>query len=331
MAGFSALYQHDIKRVLAYSTISQIGYMFLALGVGAWSAAVFHFMIHAFFKALLFLGAGAVIMALHHEHNMFKMGGLRKKLPVVFWTFLIASGSLAALPLITAGYFSKDKILWLAYAGENGSVILWLAGLIGAFITALYTFRMVFITFFGETKMEPEQKPGNAILVPLVILAFFSFAAGYLELPENMGHFTLFSNLVERTLPATSIQHEGHSTELIFQLIAAATALSGLFVAYRLYYKKSFSAAEPKRNTMEQFFYKGWNFDFLYNKLFVQPYVWLSKINKNDVIDMFYKGLAAGTQSLNRMLSATQNGNVRWYAMVIAIGAILMLTILLYP
>ncbi|MDX5435765.1 MAG: NADH-quinone oxidoreductase subunit L, partial [Pontibacter sp.] len=112
IAGFTALTQNDLKRVLAYSTISQIGYMFLALGVGAWSAAVFHFMIHAFFKALLFLGAGAVIMALHHEHDMFKMGGLRHKMPVVFWTFLIGSASLAAVPLISAGFYSKDQILW---------------------------------------------------------------------------------------------------------------------------------------------------------------------------------------------------------------------------
>src|SRR6185436_15744003 len=113
LAGCSALTQHDIKRVLAYSTVSQIGYMFLALGVGAWSAAIFHFVTHAFFKALLFLAAGAVIMALHHEHDMFKMGGLKKKLPVIYWTFLIGASSLAALPLITGGFYSKDQILWL--------------------------------------------------------------------------------------------------------------------------------------------------------------------------------------------------------------------------
>jgi NADH-quinone oxidoreductase subunit L len=330
VAGISALNQHDIKRVLAYSTISQIGYMFLALGVGAWSAAVFHFMIHAFFKALLFLGAGAIILAVHHEHNMFKMGGLRKKMPVVFWTFLIASGALAALPLITAGYFSKDKILWLAYAGENGSVLLWLAGLAGAFITALYTFRMVFITFFGKTNTEPTQQPGMRMTIPLVILAFLSFAGGYIELPENMGHFALFSGFTENTLPATETVHAGHTTEFIFQFIAAVVALAGIFAAYRLYYKKSFPAAEPERNTWQYFFYKGWNFDLAYNKLFVHPFVRLSKLNKNDVVDLFYKGLGSGTQSLNRLLSATQNGSVRWYAMVVAIGAIITLTILFY-
>jgi NADH-quinone oxidoreductase subunit L len=132
IAGFSALTQYDIKRVLAYSTISQIGYMFLALGVGAYSAAIFHFMIHAFFKALLFLAAGAVIEALHHQHSMFKMGGLKDKLPVVFWTFLIGSASLAALPLISAGFYSKDQILWYAWAAEDGNTWLWLLALIGA-------------------------------------------------------------------------------------------------------------------------------------------------------------------------------------------------------
>src|SRR5205814_1532287 len=151
--GFSALTQSDIKRVLAYSTISQIGYMFLALGVGAWSAAMFHFMTHAFFKALLFLGAGAVSLSLHHEHNIFKMGGLRRQLPITFWTFLIGAASLAALPLVTAGFYSKDLILAEAWTSPQGSFWLWLGGLVGALLTAIYTFRLVFVTFFGEAKM----------------------------------------------------------------------------------------------------------------------------------------------------------------------------------
>ena len=123
IAGFSALVQHDLKRVLAYSTISQIGYMFLALGVGAWSAAMFHFMTHAFFKALLFLAAGAVIHALHHEHDMFKMGGLRKRLPLVFWTFVAGAASLAALPLVTSGFYSKDLILWSAWSDGASAAV----------------------------------------------------------------------------------------------------------------------------------------------------------------------------------------------------------------
>ncbi|HEY7322236.1 MAG TPA: NADH-quinone oxidoreductase subunit L, partial [Candidatus Binatia bacterium] len=168
IAGFSALTQQDIKRVLAYSTISQIGYMFLALGVGAWSAAIFHLVTHAFFKALLFLGAGAIIMGLHHEHNMFKMGGLWKQLPVTFWTFLIASASLAALPWVTAGFYSKDLILIEAWTSPKGSSWLWAGALLGAFLTSLYTFRMVFITFFGEAQQEVTKKPGLRVGIPLV-------------------------------------------------------------------------------------------------------------------------------------------------------------------
>ena len=185
LAGFSALTQYDLKRVLAYSTISQIGYMFLALGVGAWSSAIFHFMIHAFFKALLFLAAGAVIMALHHEHDMFKMGGLRKKLSVIYWTFLIGAASLAALPLITAGFYSKDQILWLAFAGEKGNTWFFLAALAGAFITSVYTFRMIFLTFFGEEKTHVSHVPGSLIHVPLIVLATLSTLAGFIELEER--------------------------------------------------------------------------------------------------------------------------------------------------
>ena len=330
LAGFSALNQHDIKRVLAYSTISQIGYMFLALGVGAWSAAIFHFMVHAFFKALLFLGAGALIWALNEEHNMFKMGGLYKKMPVVFWTFLIAASALAALPFITAGYFSKDKIIWLAYASNKGSLLLWIAAVAGAFITALYTFRMVFVTFFGPSKSEPTGRPKLAMTIPMVVLALFAFGSGYIELPEFMGHVTLFSDFVDKTLPVTATMHSTTSTEIVMQLIAALVTLSGLFIAFRYYFNKSFPAAVPQRNATQEFFYKGWDFDILYNKVIVQPVVFLSKINKKDFVDLFYKGLASAARALNVALSASQTGKVRWYAMVIAIGAILTLTILFY-
>ncbi|MDX5437738.1 MAG: NADH-quinone oxidoreductase subunit L, partial [Pontibacter sp.] len=197
IAGFTALTQYDLKRVLAYSTISQIGYMFLALGVGAWSAAVFHFMIHAFFKALLFLGAGAVIMALHHEHDMFKMGGLRHKMPVVFWTFLIGSASLAAVPLISAGFYSKDQILWLGLASEQGNFLFYAAALLGAFVTSIYTFRMVFITFYGEEKTHISHMPGFWIKMPLVVLAILSVVGGFIELPHNFAHFTLFTDFLK--------------------------------------------------------------------------------------------------------------------------------------
>ena len=200
LAGFSALAQKDIKRVLAYSTISQIGYMFLALGVGAWSSAIFHLMTHAFFKALLFLSAGVVIMRLHEEHDIFRMGGLRKKLPVAFWTFLIGSASLAALPLFTAGFYSKDLILWQAWSSAGGNAWLWAAGWAGAILTGLYIFRVVFLVFFGEarTAMPPEtRRPGLRITIPLIVLAALSLVGGWIETPPFLGNLTLFSSLSE--------------------------------------------------------------------------------------------------------------------------------------
>jgi NADH-quinone oxidoreductase subunit L len=200
VSGISALSQYDIKRVLAYSTISQIGYMFLALGVGALSAAVFHFMIHAFFKALLFLSAGAVIIALHHEHNMFKMGGIRKKLPIIYWTFLAGAAALAALPFITAGFYSKDMILFYVWGSDYGSLWLYAIGLLGAFITAVYTFRMVFITFFGEQKTKITHYPKALINIPLIILAILSIIAGFIQLPHNIADFTLFGNFINNSL-----------------------------------------------------------------------------------------------------------------------------------
>jgi NADH-quinone oxidoreductase subunit L len=330
VAGLAALNQHDIKRVLAYSTISQIGYMFLALGVGAWSAAIFHFMIHAFFKALLFLGAGIVIWALDEEHNMFKMGGLWKKLPVTFWTFLIGAASLSALPLITAGFYSKDKILWLSYSSDKGSVWLWLAALAGAFLTALYAFRMVFLTFFGEVKKNPSQRLGLLMTIPLLVLAVLSIIGGFIELPGDMGHITLFSDFIEKTLPVTLSPAPGHYTELAFQFVSAIVAIAGMVTAYFYYFNKPFPATEPQRNALQQFFYQGWDFDLLYNTIIVQPIVFLSRIDKNDFIDKFYTALASLTMLLNKILSATQNGMVRRYAIVLAIGAIITLTIIFY-
>src|SRR5579862_3185139 len=202
LASCSALTQPDIKRVLAYSTISQIGYMFLALGVGAWSAAIFHFMTHAFFKALLFLGAGIVINACHHEHNIFKMGGLWKELPVAFWTFLIAGCSLAGLPLITAGFYSKGLIIWETRAAEHGDLTLWILAVIGVLLTSLYTFRLIFVAFFGEAKTHVEHKPGYSMKVPCIVLAVLSIVGGFVETPRFLGDIHAFTDFLHSALPA---------------------------------------------------------------------------------------------------------------------------------
>ncbi len=326
LAGFSALTQYDIKRVLAYSTISQIGYMFLALGVGAWSAAVFHFMIHAFFKALLFLGAGAVIISLHHEHNMFKMGGLRKAMPVTFYTFLIGSASLAALPLITAGFYSKDAIIWYSWSASNGSPWLWIGAVLGALITAVYTFRMVFITFYGEMKMKPEKKLSSFIKIPLIVLAALSIIGGFIETPSTLGDVTIFSGFVTKTLPEV-VTHSSEGLEILFQIITALFALSGIFIAYVLYVKRR--PQERSKSFIAQFLFSGWWFDKIYDMMIVRPVVRMAEIDKHDFIDYFYTFIAWLTGLGYKILKLTQTGNMRWYAAGLVIGAILTISIVL--
>jgi NADH-quinone oxidoreductase subunit L len=334
LAGFSALTQWDIKRVLAYSTISQIGYMFLALGVGAWSAAIFHFMTHAFFKALLFLGAGVVIQVLHEEHDMFRMGGLRKALPLTFWTFLIASASLAALPLVTAGFYSKDLILWEAWSAPAGSPWLWAAGLAGALLTAMYTFRMVFLTFFGPPKAQVHRKPGLGMQMPLVVLAVLSVVGGFVQLPGPWGDVPLFSGFLQSALSvASAVSGEG-STELALQFIAAAASLLGICLAYVLFLRYPQSTANLVRTSwgaaLHRYWLAGWGFDWLYDRCLVQPYVWLARADANDVIDPIYDGIAWLTQLGYHDLSRTQTGQVRRYAMGIAIGAVIIIAIVVF-
>ena len=214
ISSFSALTQTDIKRILAYSTMSQIGYMFMALGVGAWSAAIFHLMTHAFFKALLFLASGSVILALHHEQDIYKMGGLWKKLPVPFWSMAIGSGALVALPFITSGFWSKDAILLTAYA-ESGWLF-WGGGVLAAGMTALYTTRMMIVTFFGETKTEPHDNSKANMWLPLIVLWILSIGGGWLgDRPTASGitqspkqsYLQSWNFTIERELPGgTSIE-----------------------------------------------------------------------------------------------------------------------------
>ena len=328
LAGFSALAQHDLKRILAYSTISQIGYMFLALGVGAWSAAIFHFMIHAFFKALLFLGAGIVIQVLNEEHDIFKMGGLRKKLPVVFITFLIGSASLSALPLLTAGFYSKDQILWYSFSSQSGGLLLWLAGIAGALLTALYSFRMIFITFYGEAKTQPSFLPGRLMTIPLIILAFLSVFGGFIELPASMGSFHPFSTLIENVLPVTIIK-EIESREILFQILSSLIALSGIWIAYVVFFKRPVLSASISHSRINKFLEKGWQIDKLYDSLFVKPLVWLSEIDKKDFFDLINISLSRIAVLLNHILSFAQNGKIRWYLTSLVIGIALILTYLL--
>jgi NADH-quinone oxidoreductase subunit L len=333
LAGFSALAQKDIKRILAYSTISQIGYMFLALGIGAYSAAMFHFMTHAFFKALLFLGAGVIIHELHDEHDIFKMGGLRKLMPVTFWTFLIASASLSALPLITAGFYSKDLIIWEAYSSPSGNLWLWSGALVGAFITALYTFRMVFVAFFGNPKIIPEKGVGIRMSIPLLVLAGLSIVGGFVETPESLGGIKIFSNFLASTVASVPLQSTGNKIESLFQLISGCVACIGIACAYYFYLRKPNMAQSLSETAagsfLGRFWRDGWGFDRLYNFLFITPYVRLAQIVKNDAIDRAPAEIANATDRLHAILSRSESGRVRSYATGIAAGAVVILGLVL--
>jgi len=326
LAGCSALTQHDIKRILAYSTVSQIGYMFLALGVGAWQAAMFHFVTHAFFKALLFLGAGVIINAVDDEHSIFRMGGLRKELPITFWTFLIAGCSLAGLPFLTAGFFSKDLIIWDAWSAENGHPALWIAGIAGALLTSLYTFRMIFRVFFGPLGLLVTKRPRSAMTIPLVILGFLSIVGGYLKQP--------LLDFLRSALPSTVEAHAGAMTELRSEAIAGVIFLIGLYFAYLFHLQKRNLAdalvANPIGRTLHDWWFADWGFDWIYDKVFVQPFIWASEINKGDFIDAFYGGVAWLTQWSYRELSGTETGRVRWYAAGMAAGSVLFIAVVLF-
>ncbi len=327
LAGFSGLVQHDIKRVLAYSTISQIGYMFLALGVGAWSAAIFHFMVHAFFKALLFLGAGCIIQAQGGEHDMFKMGGLRKEMPLVFWTFLIAGCSLAAVPLVTAGFYSKDMIIWKAYCSTRGDVWLWAAGTAGALLTSMYTFRMVVLTFFGPLRKKVLKLPGWRMSVPLVVLTVLSVAGGLVDFPKMLGGTQDLTGFLTRTLPAfvTAPQRAGH--EGLFEIFSACVSLLGIllivmFMRSRFYEKVSESS--PAK-ALHGFWFADWGFDRFYDLVLAHPYVALARINRSDVVDYFYNSIGWLSRQAWSGLRATENGRVRTFVLAIALGAAIII------
>lgn len=334
IAGFSALAQRDIKRILAYSTISQIGYMFLALGVGAWSAGIFHFMTHAFFKALLFMAAGAVILSLHHEQDIFRMGGLRKQLPAVFWTFLIGALSLAALPLISAGFYSKDLILLNAWTSGAGNTWLWAAGWLGAFLTATYTGRMVFITFYGKPKSEAHRMRSFCLIAPLIILAVATTVAGFLELPRTLGNWPAFTHFLSTALPSAHAEHPAIRTEIILQLMAALNVFVGFALAYVLFLRRpEYVTRWSDRGLgglIHRLWASGFGFDWLYDRLFVIPFLVTAKTSRDDVTDDVYTGLAWLTRRGHSAMSATQTGRLRWYMMGIAAGAIITILIAVY-
>ncbi|OEC35982.1 NADH-quinone oxidoreductase subunit L [Pseudomonas cuatrocienegasensis] len=319
LAGFAALVQTDIKRILAYSTMSQIGYMFLALGVGAWDAAIFHLMTHAFFKALLFLASGAVINACHHEQNIFKMGGLWKKLPLAYASFIVGGAALAALPLITAGFYSKDEILWEAFASGHSGLLY--AGLAGAFLTSLYTFRLIFIAFHGEQQTEAHAGHGVAHWLPLGTLIVLSTFIGALITPPLAG-----------VLPQ-SVGHAGGEAKHSLEIASGAIALAGIILAALLFLGRrqlvnTIAASAPGR-LLSAWWFAAWGFDWLYERIFIRPYLLATRLLAHDPIDGAIGVIPRLTRAGHALLSRSETGQVRGYALSLVGGAVLLLAIVL--
>jgi len=315
LAGFAALVQTDIKRILAYSTMSQIGYMFLALGVGAWDAAIFHLMTHAFFKALLFLASGAVIVACHHEQNIFKMGALWKKLPLAYASFVVGGAALAALPIVTVGFYSKDEILWEAFASGNSGLLY--AGLVGAFMTSLYTFRLIFIAFHGEAKTEAHAGHGISHWLPLGVLIVLSTFVGAWITPPLAG-----------VLPQ-SAGHAGGEAKHALEITSGAIAIAGILLAAMLFLGKrrlvGAIANSGIGRVLSAWWFAAWGFDWIYDKLFVKPYLLISHLLRKDPVDRGIGLIPRMARGGHLAMSKTETGQLRWYTASIAVGAVLVL------
>ncbi len=320
LSGCAALVQTDIKRILAYSTMSQIGYMFLALGVGAWSAAIFHLMIHAFFKALLFLAAGSVIVACHHEQNIFKMGGLRRSLPLVYACFLVGGSALAALPLVTSGFYSKDAILWQVMA--SGQSLLLGAGLLGALLTALYTFRLIFVVFHGPS--QPAARPGQGLAhhLPLLVLMLLSTLVGAWISPP-----------LTAVLPAGPGDGLEHG-KLQLELLSAFVAVAGIALAAVLFLGKRQWVTRLAQGALGRvvgsLWLHAWGFDWLYAQLLVRPYLAVSRWLNGDPLDWLLELPAALALLANKTLAWSVSGKLRWYAASMGLGAVMALALLLF-
>ena len=278
MAASIGLVQNDIKRVLAYSTVSQLGYMVLALGVGAFAAGIFHLMTHAFFKALLFLGSGSVIHAMHHEQDMRKMGALKNKIPITFWTMFIGTLAIAGTPLLS-GFFSKDEILWRTFSNPQGNIVLYGIGVIVAGMTAFYMFRMLFMTFFGESRVDPHvhvHESPKSMTIPLIVLAVGAIFAGYVGLPAWIAETNTFEHFLEpvfEPLPidVAEVAAHSHAFEAGMAAFSVAVAFIGFFIAYSLYFKKSTRAQQvaTQYRTAYQALLNKYYVDEVYDFLFV--------------------------------------------------------------
>jgi NADH-quinone oxidoreductase subunit L len=341
------LVQTDIKKVLAYSTVSQLGYMFLGLGVGAYAAGIFHLMTHAFFKGLLFLAAGSVIHAVGGDQDMRHMGGLRKQIPVTYWTMFIATLAIAGIPPF-AGFFSKDEILYSAFAGPYANSVLYAIGLLGALLTSFYMFRLIFLTFFGEArydekKVHVHESPKN-MLVPLVILAILATAGGWFAAPKLWGGQDYFHNFLDpvfassdKLAPAVEMSEEAaHALELQLSGVAVLIALIGLFVAWWFYIRKPKVPEKLAKGLHGPYtlLLNKYYVDEIYLAVIVRPLLWVSTnvlwhTVDEGIIDGTVNGTARVAREAGGQLRKLQSGNARSYATWVVIGAVGMTVLVL--
>ncbi len=325
LAAIFGMFQKDIKKILAYSTVSQLGYMFAAVGVTAYSAGIFHVFTHAFFKALLFLGAGSVIYALHHQQDIWKMGGLKDKLPRTYWTMLIGALALSGVPPFS-GFFSKDEILFSALA--TGHTGIWCIGVLVAGMTAYYTFRMIFLVFHGEPRdkeaFDHAHEPPAVMTIPLVILAVGAAFAGVLNLPAIFGGSLNVSQWLEPSL----VEHHGHASiwlEIMAMLASIGVVACGVYIAYK---KFGQGAEEPVFTGFAKIGYYKFYVDEIYNAVFVQPYKGfgsiISRFLEPKVTDSGVKLSSWLYQKAGTAFKALQVGYVRIYALYMIIGLSLM-------
>ena len=359
LAATIALTQNDIKKVLAYSTVSQLGYMFLGLGVGAFAAGLFHVLTHSFFKALLFMCSGSVIHAMSGEQDMRKMGGLKDKMPVTFYTMLIGALAIVGFPGFS-GFFSKDEILWKAFSSPQGSTGLWLAGLMAAAMTSFYMFRLIFMTFFNECRASEHVKQHihespKTMTVPLIILAVLSIAGGFIGVPEAL----MGSNRVEHFLApvmgmgegkllmaadGTKMLHEvsegaahhAFSMEYGLMLLTVLIVFCGIFLAYLMYMKKRAlpEAIAAKSPFSYRLLLNKWYIDELYEKVVIRPLhgfgMFLWKGIDVVVIDGLVNGTARFFMKCGNTAKLSQTGYAQRYAVSFLVGAVVLAAYYIY-
>ncbi len=332
VAALIAISQTDIKKVLAYSTVSQLGYMFLGLGVGAFAGSFFHVLTHAFFKALLFLGAGSVIHAMHHEQDMRNMGGLKSKLKTTFATMMVGTIAIAGIPPFS-GFFSKDEIL--AFTFEKYP-FLWAIGLITAFLTAFYMFRMMFLTFYGNFRgkakdYEHAHESPSAMTIPLIILAVLAAIGGLINFPTVFGGNTWLATWLAGAGIKQQVIGFSHETEYGLMAVSVTAAVFAIVLAYTKYVKQADvpEADEAKRSALVQFSYKKFYFDEIYDAIIRKPLDAMSgffyKVVDKKIIDGLVNGFGWGSQEGSKALRLLQTGNVGFYIFMMVIGIVALM------